>query len=357
MLYAVILAGGKGERFWPLSREIRPKQFLSLVGKESFLQHTFKRVNSGFPSNRIYVIAGSSYKTKISKELLKLNRKNIISEPLGKNTAVCIGLAARILLARDSQAVIITLPSDHIIRGNRKFLNTVSIAAQTAQRLSCLVTIGIKPRYAATGYGYLKIESKIGAPAGRKKLKNRVYKVKRFIEKPNKIRASRFLNSNDYLWNSGIFVFKASVILEAIKEHLPSLYYGLGKININSSSYQRALKELYSRVKAVSIDYGVMEKAGNIYAVLGDFFWDDVGSWASMGKIRNKDKKGNIIIGGHKGLDTENSTIICEDGHLIATLGISNTIIVHAHNATLVCHKDRAEDVKKLIKKLDKHYL
>lgn len=357
MLYAVILAGGKGERFWPLSRETKPKQFLSLVGKKSFLQDTFKRVNLKFPSSRIYVITGSSYKAKVARQLPQLNKKNIISEPIGKNTAVCIGLAAHILHARDPQAVIVTLPSDHIIRDNRKFLNTISVAAQTAQRLNSLVTIGIKPRYAATGYGYLKIESKIRTSAGRQKSKEKIYKVKRFVEKPDKIRASRFLNSRDYLWNSGIFVFKAAVILEAIKEHLPSLYRGLTKINVKSSSYPRALRELYAHVKAVSIDYGVMEKAENIYAVLGDFFWDDVGSWASMGNVRSKDKKGNIIIGEHKGLDTENSTIICEDGHLIATLGVSDTIIVRTRNATLVCHKDRAEDVKKLIKKLDKHYL
>ena len=246
-----------------------------------------------------------------------------------------------------------------ITRINKKFLNTISMGIKTAQRLNCLVTIGIKPRYAATGYGYLKIKSNIKYQRLKiKSTKCKIYKVERFIEKPDKIKALKFLDSERYLWNSGIFIFKASVILEAIKRYLPSLYSRLAKFNIRDISYKRsALVEAYSHIRAASIDYGVMEKAKNIYAVLGDFFWDDLGSWASMERVKSKDKAGNIVIGKHKGLDTENSTIICEDGHLIATLGSSNTIIVHARDATLVCHKDKAEDVKKLVKKLDKRYL
>lgn len=364
MVYAVILAGGKGERFWPLSREAKPKQFLSLVGKGPFLRNTFQRIKPRFKNNRIYVITHSSHKASVSKELPELNKKNIIAEPLIKNTAASIGLVAHLLLAEDFQAIMVILPSDHIIRDNKKFLNTISTGIKTAQRLNCLVTIGIKPRYGATGYGYLKIKSKIRTPAcimtpaSRQKSKIKVYKVEKFIEKPDKIKALKFLDSERYLWNSGIFIFKASVILEAIKRYLPSLHSRLTKVNVRSISCRRSvLVEVYSQIKAVSIDYGVMEKAENIYAVLGDFFWDDLGSWASMERVKSKDKRGNIVIGEHKGLKTGNSTIICEDRHLIATLGISNTIIVHTPDATLVCRKDRAEDVKKLVKKLDKRYL
>ncbi len=360
MVYAVILAGGKGERFWPLSRETEPKQFLSLVRKKSFLRDTFERVRPKFNCRRIYVITHSSHKAKISRELPELNKRNIIGEPLIKNTAASIGLAARLLQAKDSEAVMVILPSDHVVRDNKKFLNTVSASVEIAQGLSCLVTIGIKPRYAATGYGYLKIKSKIKYPSFAKasegKQKFEIYKVEKFIEKPNKATALKFLNSKRYLWNSGIFVFKASVILGAIKKYLPSLYSQLRKVNIKDISHQQALSKVYSHIEVVSIDYGVMEKTENIYAVGGDFFWDDFGSWASMEKIRSKDKTGNIVIGEHKGLDTKNSTIVCEGEHLIATLGVSNTIIVHTRDATLVCRKDRAEDIKKLVKKIDKRF-
>ncbi len=353
MVYAVILAGGKGERFWPLSRQAKPKQFLSLAGKESFLRDTFKRVRPKFGDNRIYVVTHSSYAGRVGKELPELNKKNIIGEPRAKNTAAPIGLVARLLQLKDAEAVMVTLPSDHIIKDNEKFLNTISAGIEAAQRLDCLVTIGLKPRYAATGYGYLKISSKFKAQSSKLK----IYKVEKFIEKPNKIRASRFLKSKQYLWNSGIFIFKCSVILEAIRKNLPSLHRGLMKINAGNISNRKALNKLYSSLGAVSIDYGVMEKAENIYAVLGDFFWDDLGSWVNIERVRRRDKAGNIVIGKHKGSDTKNSTIICEDGHLVATLGISNTIIVHTHDATLVCSKDRAEELKKIIRKLDKRYL
>jgi mannose-1-phosphate guanylyltransferase len=373
MIYAVILAGGRGERFWPLSREAKPKQFLSDLaglpagrqGKKSFLRETFERIKPRFGSRRIYVVSQSFHKAKVKRILPELNKKNIIAEPLIKNTAASIGLAASFLLARDHEAVMVSLPVDHIIRKNKKFLDTISVGVKVAQRLDCLVAIGIKPRYAAVGYGYLKIISNDKHQISKiKKSKCKVYKVEKFIEKPDRITALKFLNTNYYLWNSGIFIFKASVILEAIKKYLPSLYFQLSKVNtclptgrIRSVSYKQILSKIYSHIKAVSLDYGVMEKAENIYAVLGDFFWDDIGSWLNLERVSSKDKAGNIIRGSHIGLETENSTIICEGEHLITTLGISDIIIIHTRDATLVCRKDRAKDIKKLIKKLDKRYL
>ncbi len=358
MAYAVILDGGRGERFWPLSREAKPKQSHYLVKGKSFLRHTFERLRPGFRNKEIYVVAHSSHIRRVSKELPELNNKNIIAEPLIRNTATSVTLIARLLQAKNPQAVMVTLPSDHVVKKGKKLLAVISAAVRLAQKSNCLVAIGIKPRYAATGYGYLKIKSKrpptLRRDTPNQKSKCKIYKVEKFTEKPNKATASRFLNSKNYLWNSGIFVFKASAILEAVEKYLPHLHSQLARVNINEIVYNRqALGKIYSRLKTVSLDYGIMEKAKNIYVLEGDFFWDDLGSWATIERIRSKDKAGNVVIGRHENLQTKNTTIISEGKHTIATVGISDTIIVHTRDATLVCSKDKAEEVKKLVKKLD----
>jgi len=330
---AVIMAGGKGERFWPLSREKFPKQLLSLTGKKSLLQETVERIQPLIPPRDILVVTRRPLARVIARQLPQVPRKNIISEPVGRNTGPCIGLATKKI---KEDAIMVVLPADHIIKPRGKFLDTLKKAVTLARETENLITIGIKPTYPATGYGYIE--------AGNKE-KHQIFRVRRFVEKPDKKKAEKFLKTGRFFWNSGMFVWKKSVILEAIRKYMPSLYQRLQMIS------SKNISKLYPKLPNISIDYGIMEKANNSLVIPADFSWEDLGSWESLDKFLLRDRKRNAIIGTVSMIDTRNCTIVNQNG-LLSAIGVSNLIIVSTEDATLVFPKGKGQQVKKLVEKL-----
>ncbi|MDI3534982.1 MAG: mannose-phosphate guanylyltransferase [Thermosediminibacterales bacterium] len=353
MLTAVIMAGGKGERFWPKSRTKLPKQLLKLFGNETMIQQTVNRLTRILDYEDIYIVTNKDYAEAIAQQLPLLPEENIIVEPMGKNTAPCIGLAALHIERKDPEAVMIVLPSDHLIKEEEKFLKTIKAAAHIAKEGENLVTLGINPTRPETGYGYIQAGKKIKEIEG-----NQVFKVQRFVEKPNLQTAKKYINSGDYLWNSGMFIWKVSTILQEIKKHMPELYSGLVNLKraLGTEEEDEVLEVEYSKFNSISIDYGIMEKADSIFVIPGDFGWDDVGSWTSLERIYEKDKNGNIMKGNIVSLDTE-KCIIEANGKLIATLGVKNLIVVDTEDATLICSKDKAQEIKRLLQEVKRNKL
>jgi len=331
---AVIMAGGKGERFWPLSREKFPKQLLSFTGKKSLLQETVERIEPFIPPKDILVVTRIPLGNTVSRQLPQLPRKNIISEPVGRNTAPCIGLAAKMI---KEDAVMVVLPADHIIKLQRKFLDTLEKAVTLARETENLITIGIKPTYPATGYGYIE--------AGKRDGRFDIYRVKRFVEKPDKKKAEKFLNSGRFFWNSGIFVWRKSVILKAMERYMPSLYCGLEKIS------SKNIRKLYPRLPNISIDYGIMEKAKNSLVIPANFSWEDLGSWESLDKLLSRDGNKNAIVGRVSVIDGRNCIMVNKKG-LLCAIGVSDLIVVSTEDVTLVFPKGKGQEVKRLVEKL-----
>lgn len=343
-LYAVILAGGKGERFWPKSRSDFPKQFISLFGKDSLLQMTHKRIKKIVPTkNQFFVIPPKLGKILTSQ--ITIPKNNIIYEPVGKNTAPAIALAAIYLDKIDSEGTMIVLPSDHLIKNESDFYQDVKFAYEIAQK-DYLVTFGIPPTSPETGYGYIHIGKEY-----RQEHKQVSYVGLRFVEKPNLSLAQKYLRAKTYLWNSGMFVWRISTILKAIKEHLPEFYEKLIDFqkDIGTAQEKKALEDLYKNAPATSIDYAVLEKSHNIIVVKANFIWDDVGSWLALERHFAKDNANNVIRGKVYYKDTEDSIII-SDKNLIATMGIKNLIIVQTDDVLLVVSKEKASELKALIK-------
>ena len=326
-LHAVILAGGSGTRFWPVSRQDRPKQFLALAGKESLLRQTIRRVAPKVLAENIWIVANRRYQKEIKRHTfgLGIRASQVLWEPKGKNTAPAILWAAARIHARDPRAVMAVLPSDHLIQNARAFLNTLDKAVRLA-RHDQLVTFGIVPTRPETGYGYLKTR-KVG----------NILRVERFIEKPDLARAKDFVARKDFLWNSGMFVWKTEAILEAFRKYLPSVYAARGN-----------MLKAWPKLPAISIDYGILEKARNVAAVAADIGWSDLGSWESLAEILPKDKSGNSLKGSVTMLDCRNS-LVWADKRLVATVGIHDLVIIDTPDALLVCPKHLSQEVKKLI--------
>ena len=345
--YAVIMAGGKGERFWPWSRNDLPKQFLSLAGERSLIQQTFDRLINFFPPEKILVVTGKTFLPLVEEHLPDISRDNIIAEPVGRNTAPCIGLAALHLLKKDPRPVMLVLPADHLVLDDQKFLACITRALKLASEEDALVTIGITPTRPETGYGYIKITDRFLNEEPK------FYRVQNFVEKPDRQKALEFLESGRYLWNSGIFAWKASLILEKIEKHLPLLFEQLQEIgkHIGTAKETEALAELFPAVPKISIDYGVMEKEQNILLVRGDFGWDDLGSWAALAEHSPRDENYNVRKGKHIGIDTKDCLIYGQES-LIATLGVSNLAIVQTDGVVLVCSMEHAQDIKKMVEQL-----
>lgn len=347
-MYAVIMAGGSGTRFWPQSREQKSKQFLKIYGKHSLIQSTLTRFDGIVPWENIFIVAKKSQNEELEKHLLEVPKENVIYEPLGKNTAACIGLAAIYLQKKQPDGIMIVTPADHLIKNKARFTKTLKAAADLAQNNDALVTIGITPDRPSTGYGYIQIDKEIGVFDGVK-----AYQIKTFAEKPNLATAKRFLQCGDFFWNSGLFIFRISVFLKALKTYLPDLHDGLMEIqkHIDKPGFEPVLQSVYRQLKSISIDYGVMEKAKNVFLVQGNFEWNDLGSWEQVYKLSPKDDNGNAIIGDSISLDTKNSYINNSRG-IVAVVGMEDVIVVQDGGATLVCKRDKAEDVKKIIEKL-----
>lgn len=346
-IVAVIMAGGKGERFWPQSRASKPKQFLALTGDgETMIQKTVARLSPLVDIADIYVVTNKSYLALVKEQLPELPADNILAEPVSRNTAPCIGLAAGIIREKYGEDVLmLVLPSDHLIKFNIMFIDTLKAATRVAEQGQNLVTIGITPTYPETGYGYINFTGS-GSENG-------AYEVVHFVEKPDLDRAKQYVNSGEYLWNSGMFVWKTSSILANIERYLPEMYNGLNKIVLtyDTDKYEETLLREFPLLKSESVDFGVMEKADDIYTIPGNFGWDDVGSWLALDRVTATNEYGNVVRGDVISVDTKN-TIVIGGKKLIATVGMENVVIVDSDDAILICAKDSTQDVKKVIENL-----
>ena len=343
---ALIMAGGCGERFWPRSRRNMPKQFLALTDdKKTMIQLTVDRISPLVRMEDIFVVTNRSYQDLVHRQLPELPEENILCEPVGKNTAPCIGLGAIHMEKRYGDAVMMVLPSDHLVKYTSLFLNTLSDACQIAEMGKDLVTLGIAPDSPETGYGYIKFQPD--------QTLGRAFAVEKFVEKPDLETAKAYLDSEQYLWNSGMFVWKVSTILEQLREHLPETYEGLRRIGaaVGTDQEEQVLEREFRLFRSESIDYGVMEKAKDIYTLGGAFGWDDVGSWLAVRRIKRSNEFGNVIGGNVMTVDTKN-TIIQGGDKLIAAVGLEDMIVVESDDALLICEQGHAGDIKKVLESL-----
>lgn len=342
-LWAIIMAGGSGERLWPLSRRKHPKQTLRLGYKQSLLQVTAERLQGIVPVHRIVVVTTKNQAALVRRQLPKIASRHFLVEPAGRNTAAAVGLGTLTVLREDPSAVVVVVPADHVIRPVAEFHQTLRRAVQIALDRDGLVCLGIRPTYPATGFGYIEPMGERIHPGG--------YRVRRFIEKPERKRAQQLIRNPRIVWNGGIFVWRGVVILAAIRQWLPALFSGLEAIDrVHGTAAGNArLQALYRRLPSISIDVGVLERSRHVWVVPSNFSWDDVGSWNSMGFLHGADPQGNIVLGSHVGLETEGSIVIGEPNHLVATVGVRDLIVVQTPDATLVCHKSQAQAVRKLV--------
>lgn len=346
-LYAVILAGGCGTRFWPVSRRLKPKQFLNIVGSETLFRQTIARILPRVIPANIYVVTGGAYQKEAERQtaFFKIPRRNILAEPEGKNTAPAVCWAALRIQRIHPDAVMAVLPSDHLIQKKKAFLRVLDEAVRLADG-DHLVTLGIPPTRPETGYGYLKTRPVKGGD---------VLRVEKFIEKPNLVKAKQFLKNRDYLWNSGMFVWKVSAILREFHKYLPSIPQLLAGTGLKPvPTDQSHIKKVWGRIPNISVDYGILEKARNVAAVpAAGIGWSDLGSWESLAEILPKDKSGNSLKGNVTMLDCRNS-LVWADKRLVAAVGVQGLIVIDTPDALLVCPKHRSQDVKKLVETLKK---
>ncbi len=345
MLYAVIMAGGSGTRFWPWSRKKTPKQLLKITGQDTMISQTVDRIISEIPPENVLVVTTAPLADGIKEELPQIPAKNIISEPFGRNTAACIGLAATIISNRDTNAIMAVMTADHIIEPSELFLKSLKCAEKLASESNTLITFGIKPEGPSVNYGYVQRSENAVNLHGFT-----FYDVKCFTEKPDRTTAEGFVKKGNYYWNSGIFVWSVSTILENINVLMPELSQGLEKIgqSLGTSEELEVIYNEYEKFEKISIDYGVMEKASNVKIIEANFNWDDVGSWLAIERLNDPDQNNNTILGKHCGLNTQGNIIIGDNEHLITTINVSDLIIVNTKDVTLVCNKNNAEDIKKL---------
>lgn len=343
---ALIMAGGRGERFWPYSRQSLPKQFISLTpdGK-TMIQLTAERILPMVAMEDIYIATNAAYVPLIREQLPDLPEDNILCEPVGRNTAPAIGLGAVHIASKYEDAMMIVLASDHIIKYNTIFLSTLQDACDVAAENHNLVTIGITPDYPETGYGYIKFDTA--------HTKGRAYAVEKFVEKPDLETAKQYVAAEQYLWNSGMFVWKVSSILANMQKHMPETYAGLSRIQaaIGTDAYESVLEENFPKFRSESVDYGIMEKASDIYILPGSFGWDDVGSWLAIERINKTNEFGNVVKGNFITVQTRNCILHGRE-KLIATVGVKNLVIVDTEDALLVCDKESAGDIKKVLENL-----
>jgi mannose-1-phosphate guanylyltransferase / mannose-6-phosphate isomerase len=353
-LYPVIMAGGSGTRFWPLSRQLFPKQLLRILGEETLIQQTMRRAVCASSPNRVMISTNPAQAESIRVQLSEWKdalTDNFVLEPEGRNTAPAIALVALELVRRDPDAIMLVVPADHIVKGQRAFDAAVSLAATLAQQ-DYLVTFGIKPIRPETGYGYIKPNRTV--TLGKQgTLKG--HPVSRFVEKPNATKAAQYLKAGDYYWNSGMFVWRAAAILDEISRHQPALFRGIEQIGhlIQAGATRHAIDDAYRTLTPVSIDTGVMERSKKAAIVPVSFQWSDVGSWGSLDEVAPKDKAGNVVVGRVVDIDSRRS-IVYGDRRLVATIGLTDMVVVDTPDATLVCPKSRAQEVKQLVDILKK---
>jgi mannose-1-phosphate guanylyltransferase len=348
-MYAVILAGGSGKRLWPLSRREAPKQLLDITCRQRpLLRETVARLETLVSADAVYVITAEQYVESTRELLPEVPGSNILAEPEGRGSAPAIGLAAIRLKQKDPEAVMACLPADHHIGQPEVFRQVLSAAEQVAQQ-GHLVTLGMQPSEPHTGYGYIETGERLTQAGGYD-----VYRVKRFTEKPDQETAERFVSEGRHFWNSGMFIWKVSVILDEIAGHLPRLSACLAELErvLGTAEEDEVLARTWPSVEKETIDFGVMEKAQDVVVLPVEMGWSDIGSWASLVDLMPADGDGNVVVGSHLGLETKGS-LIYSPSRLVATVGVENLIVVETDDVILVCPRDRAEDVKALVDRLE----
>ena len=345
--YCVIMAGGKGERFWPISTDLVPKPFLNIIGEKSLIQLTVERAGRIIPLDRIFIVLGKEHLNTAKEQLRMLPDRNFIVEPYGRDTAPCIGYSALFLLNRDKDAVMIVLPADQYIPDMDSFTDVILEGVKCAALGDYFVTIGIKPSRPETGYGYIHAYERLDFLED-----SPCYKVNKYVEKPDLKKAMEYLTEGNYYWNGGIFVWRANAVMRGIERHMPDLYGGLLHIK---DSYEKNKEEevnlIFKTLPRESIDYGLMEKADNVLMIPSRFAWDDVGTWSSLTRVFEPDEIGNYTKGDVTRIDTKDC-VIFSDGIQVGTIGISNLIVVASENGVLVCDKNRAQEVREIVKRL-----
>ena len=342
------MAGGCGERFWPESRLVRPKQLLPIVGKKAMLVQTVERLKGFVPIKNIFVITNAAQRDDVMKTCPELDSTKIIGEPIGRNTAAVVALATILVSRESANPTFAMLPADAVIHNTEGFRSTLAAAFSTAEADPVLTTIGIKATFPATGYGYIQQGEAIGRFSGKT-----IHRVKRFVEKPKAAVAKEYLESGDYFWNAGMFVWSVEAIASELKKNTPSLWTALQAVNegLNEGmAIEQLLEEHYPGLEKISIDYAIIEKAENRVMIESQFDWDDVGDWPALKRHYPADGNGNVTLGVIHAQDSSNNIVFSrDDTHLIALLGVEDLIVVKTKDATLLCHRDKAQEIKDLV--------
>lgn len=353
MIHGVVMAGGSGTRFWPVSRRLRPKQLLRITGGAPLVTETVARVGGFIPPERTWIVTHRDQVAGIREALPELGARQVLAEPQARNTCACAGLAATVISARDPDAILVTMPADHDIRPAADFVRTLGAACASVERSDGFVTFGIRPTYPATGYGYIHggevLDTIDGIPVRR---------VKGFREKPNAETAARFLATGEYLWNSGIFVWRARTLLDAIAQHEPAIGAALARFApvVGTPGEAAALEEAYASIPSVSVDVGILERAPGVRVIDVDFQWSDVGSWDALDDLLKPDPDGHRVVapspGDVIGVGSSRCLVQSTEPHVIALVGVDDLVVVHTPDATLICRRGSAEDVKKVVERL-----
>jgi len=343
--YVAIMAGGIGSRFWPMSRTNFPKQFLDILGTgKTLIQQTFERYTKFIPKENIYIVTSEEYVSIVKDQVKGIPAENILAEPSRKNTAACIAYIAFKLFEKDPKALMMAAPADHLIIETEEFAKTAKKALDFVGSINALVTIGIKPTYPNTGYGYIQHETVEAAPE--------IYEVKTFTEKPNQEIAKAFIASGDFLWNAGIFTWKVKNILAAFEKHLPEVYevFAAEKTHFNTPGEVEAIERIYPQCTNISIDFGVMEKAENVYVIPAGFTWSDLGTWHSAWENMDKDYFGNAVSGNKvMVMDAKNCMVHVPEDKLVVLQGLNDYILVDTKDVLLICKKEKEQEIKEYV--------
>jgi len=360
--FVIIMAGGRGERFWPVSREQTPKQLIKLLGDRSFLQEAVDRVLPLVPMKNIFIITNAAQAAEVRKQLPKLPKENVVAEPIGRDTCAAVTLGAALVGARSTTGVMAVLPADHVIPEPKKFQQVLADALDLAGRGQAIVTIGIQPTEPNTGYGYLRVGDPLPPPAGAKAYKTVFHRAEQFVEKPNYDTALGYLQNGNYRWNAGMFVWSFVTVTEGLQHHQPEMYEACQrwfKVANHPAKLAKVLAREYPAIKKVSIDYALMEKAHNVVCADGAFEWDDLGSWTALARHIKADPEGNCAMADFIHVDAARNIIYdarSKDRRTpIAIVGLRDSILVQTDDAVLLAHKSQAQKVKELVKKLTEH--
>ena len=356
--FVIIMAGGRGERFWPVSREKTPKQLITLLGKRSFLQQAVDRVLPLVPMKNIFIITNEVQAPEVRKQLPKLPKDNVVAEPVGRDTCAAVTLGAAIVGQRSTNAVMAVLPADHVIPEEKKFQQVLADAFDLASRGQVIVTIGIKPTEPATGYGYIHVGNELPPPSGVKKYKTTFFKAEKFVEKPDYNTAQEYLNSGQYRWNAGMFIWSFVTVTQGLEKHQPEMaaachrWFEAAK---SSAKLTKVLAKEYPEIKKISIDYALLEKAQNVVVADGSFEWDDLGSWTALARHIKPDAEGNCAVADFIHVDAARNIIFdarTKNRTPIAVVGLRDSILVQTDDAVMLAHKSQAQKVKEMVKKL-----